>query len=67
VEFAENFSPTPVAGQIFPNKFHRDNDIRGSGLNRDVVFDLQQCLKLVVAAFKLNSKDQPLKEPSPRL
>lgn len=67
MEFAENFSSTPVTGQIFPDKFHGANDNRGSGLNRDVVSDQQQCLKLVVAAFKLNIKDQALRELSPRL
>jgi len=67
VEFAENFSSTPVTGQIFPDKFHGTNDNRGGGLNRDVVSDQQQCLKLVVAAFKLNIKDQALTELSPRL
>ena len=67
MEFGENFSSTPVAGQIFPDKFHGTNDNRGGGPNRDVVSDQQQCLELVVAAFKLNIKDQALRELSPRL
>lgn len=67
MEFAENFSSTPVTGQIFPDKFHGTNDNRGGGLNRDVVSDQQQGLKWVVAGFKLNIKDQALRELSPRL